>query len=81
LRNTYALLALSGYALISRRDFSFMGGFLMIGILVGFLAGLILYETGNIIHRGETNYIRNDVFLRACNRRQKEKGPAVPVPD
>jgi len=75
-------LALSGYALISRRDFDFMGGFLMIGILVGFLAGLaaivfglsglalvvsamfvllmsglILYETGNIIHGGETNYI------------------------
>jgi len=33
-------LALSGYALVSRRDFSFMGSFLMIGILVGFLAGL-----------------------------------------
>jgi len=81
-------LALSGYALISRRDFSFMGGFLMIGILVGFLAGLaaivfglsglalavsamfvllmsglILYETGNIIHGGETNYIMATVTL------------------
>ena len=33
-------LALSGYALTSRRDFSFMGGFLMVGILVAFLAGL-----------------------------------------
>ena len=33
-------LGLSGYALVSRKDFSFMGGFLMIGILVGFLAGL-----------------------------------------
>ena len=33
-------LALSGYALVSRRDFSFMGGFLTAGILVAFLAGL-----------------------------------------
>jgi modulator of FtsH protease len=33
-------LGLSGYALTSRRDFSFMGGFLMVGILVAFLAGL-----------------------------------------
>ena len=81
-------LALSGYALISRRDFSFMGGFLMVGILVGFLAGLgavffempglslavsamfvllmsglILYETSNIIHGGETNYIMATVTL------------------
>ena len=33
-------LGLSGYALTSRKDFSYMGSFLMIGILVGFLAGL-----------------------------------------
>ena len=33
-------MALSGYALVSRKDFSFMGGFLMVGILVAFLAGL-----------------------------------------
>ena len=33
-------LALSAYALTSRKDFSFMGGFLMVGIVVGFLAGL-----------------------------------------
>jgi modulator of FtsH protease len=33
-------LGLSGYALVSRRDFSFMGGFLMVGMLVAFLAGL-----------------------------------------
>jgi len=33
-------LGLSGYALDSRRDFSFMGGFLTVGILVAFLAGL-----------------------------------------
>ena len=81
-------LGLSGYALISRKDFSFMGGFLMVGILVAFLAGLgavffempglslavsamfvllmaglILYETSNIIHGGETNYIMATVTL------------------
>lgn len=33
-------LGLSGYALTSRKDFSFMGGFLLVGILVAFLAGL-----------------------------------------
>jgi len=81
-------LALSGYALLSRRDFSFMGSFLMVGILVAFLAGLgamffelsglalavsamfvllmaglILYETGNIVHGGETNYVMATVTL------------------
>jgi modulator of FtsH protease len=81
-------LALSGYALTSRKDFSFMGGFLVTGILVAFLAGLgalvfempglslavsamfillmsglILYETSNIIHGGETNYIMATVSL------------------
>jgi modulator of FtsH protease len=81
-------LALSGYTLVSRKDFSFMGGFLMVGILVAFLAGLgavffeipglalavsamfvllmaglILYETSNIIHGGETNYIMATVTL------------------
>lgn len=33
-------LGLSGYALTSRRDFSFLGGFLAVGILVAVLAGL-----------------------------------------
>ncbi|MDN3518591.1 Bax inhibitor-1/YccA family protein [Aquisalimonas lutea] len=33
-------LGLSAYALTTRKDFSFMGGFLFAGILVGFLAGL-----------------------------------------
>jgi modulator of FtsH protease len=81
-------IGLSGYALVSRKDFSFMAGFLMVGILVGFLAGLgavvfdmpalslavsamfvllmsglILYETSNIIHGGETNYIMATVTL------------------
>ena len=81
-------LGLSAYALTSRRDFSFMGGFLLVGILVAFLAGLgaiffdmpglslavsamfvllmsglILHETSNIIHGGETNYIMATVTL------------------
>ncbi|MGB7534317.1 MAG: Bax inhibitor-1/YccA family protein [Azonexus sp.] len=81
-------LGLSGYALTTRKDFSFMGGFLMVGILLAFLAGLaaiffeipvlsltvsaafvllmsglILYETSNIIHGGETNYVMATVSL------------------
>lgn len=81
-------MGLSAYALTSKKDFSFMGGFLMAGILVAFLAGLgaiflempalslgvsamfvllmsglILYETSNIIHGGETNYIMATVTL------------------
>ena len=81
-------LALSGYALTSRKDFSFMGGCLMVGILVAFLggiaamifsmplmslavsgmfvllmSGLILYQTSDIIHGGETTYIRATVTL------------------
>lgn len=83
-----AFLGLSGYALISKKDFSYMGGFLMVGILVAFLAGLgavffevpalslavsamfvllmsglILYQTSDIIHGGETNYIMATVTL------------------
>lgn len=81
-------LGLSGYALTTRKDFSFMGSFLMVGILLAFvaglaavfleipslslavsslfvllMAGLILYETSNIIHGGETNYIMATVTL------------------
>jgi modulator of FtsH protease len=81
-------LGLSAYALTTRKDFSFMGASLMIGILVAFIAGLaavflnipalslgvsvmfvllmsglILYETSNIIHGGETNYIMATVTL------------------
>lgn len=33
-------IAMSAYALSSRKDFSFLGGFLMAGILVAFLAGI-----------------------------------------
>jgi modulator of FtsH protease len=81
-------LGLSGYALTTRKDFSFMGGMLFAGILVAFLAGLvalfvpmpglqiavsvmfillmagmILYQTSEIIHGGETNYILATVTL------------------
>ena len=33
-------LGLSGYALTTRKDFTFMGGFIMVGVLVAFLAGI-----------------------------------------
>ncbi len=81
-------LGLSGYALTTRKNFSFMGGFLLAGILVAFvaglaallfdiptlslavsaafvllMAGLILFETSNIVHGGETNYIMATVTL------------------
>lgn len=81
-------LGLSAYALTSRKDFSFMGGFLMVGILVAFLAGLgaiffhmpglslavsamfvllmsgmILFETSQLVHGGETNYILATISL------------------
>jgi modulator of FtsH protease len=81
-------LALSGYALTSRKDFSFMGAFLMVGVLVAFLAGLaaaflsmpglslavaamfvllmsglILFETSQLVHGGETNYIMATISL------------------
>jgi modulator of FtsH protease len=81
-------LGLSGYVLTTRKDFTFLGGFLMVGMLVAFLAiianlflgipalslalsaviilimsGFILYETGNIINGGETNYIMATVSL------------------
>lgn len=81
-------IGLSAYALTTRKDFSYMGGFLTAGILIGFLAslgavffeipalslavsavfvllmsGLILYETSNLIHGGETNYVMATVTL------------------
>ena len=81
-------LGLSGYALTTRKDFSFMGGFIMVGILIAFLAGIgalifsipalslavsamfvllmsgfILYQTSEMIHGGETNYIMATVGL------------------
>lgn len=81
-------LGLSGYALTSRKDFSFMGSFLFAGLIVALLAGLgawlfsipmlslavsaimvlfmtgyILYDTSNMVHGQETNYIMATVNL------------------
>lgn len=36
-----AFLGLSGYVLATRKDFSFMGSFLAIGVLVAFIAGIV----------------------------------------
>ena len=80
--------ALSAYALVKKTNFSFMGSFLIVGVLVAFLAGLgtiffempalslavsamfvllmsgmILYQTSEIVHGGETNYIMATVGL------------------
>lgn len=38
-----AFLGLSAYAISSKRDFSFMGGFLMIGAIGAFVLGLVAY--------------------------------------
>lgn len=81
-------LGLSAYALTTRKDFSFLGGFLMVGILVAFLgslaavvfslplvglavsamfillmSGFILFQTSQLIHGGEDNYILATVSL------------------
>jgi len=82
-------ISLSAYALTTRKDFSFMGGMLMTGVLVAFIIGLvavfmpemtslhlavsamfillmsgmILFQTSEIIHGGETNYIMATVSL------------------
>lgn len=75
-------LGLSAYALTTRRDFSFMGGFIFAGMMVMMLAVLagifiqipalhlaisagfmllmsayILFQTSQMIHGGETNYL------------------------
>lgn len=80
-------LGLSGYTLISRKNFSFLAGFITIGVMVmifvmlalivasvfginipainlAYSAGvillmsaIILYQTSEIIHGGETNYL------------------------
>ncbi len=79
---------MSGIALVTRKNFNFMTNFLMVGILVAFIAaiasmfldipglsltvsaafllissGLILWQTSQIIHGGETNYISATVML------------------
>ena len=81
-------IGLSSYALTTRKDFSFMGGYLMVGILTAFLvgigalifnmpalslavsgvfillmSGLILYQTSEMVHGGETNYIMATITL------------------
>jgi modulator of FtsH protease len=81
-------LGLSAYALTTRKDFSFLGGFLMVGILVAFLgslaaamfslplvglavsamfillmSGFILFQTSQLVHGGEDNYILATVSL------------------
>ncbi|MDP6375933.1 MAG: Bax inhibitor-1/YccA family protein [Pseudomonadales bacterium] len=77
-----AFVGLSLFAVITRKDFSFMTSFLMVGIVIVFavvilswfldlsafygaiggavvllMSGLILWQTSEIIHGGETNYI------------------------
>jgi len=79
---------LSGYALVTRKDFSFLHGFLAVGILAAVVAsfaliffnvplfslalsgvfvllmsGLILFQTSQIIHGGERNYILATITL------------------
>lgn len=81
-------LALSGYALVTRRSFRFMTGFLFVGSIAAFLLGLvaiffhlpalslavsglfvlissgmILWQTGEIVNGGETNYVLATVTL------------------
>lgn len=81
-------LALSLYTLISRKDFSYMGGLLFVAISAAFIAsvvsmffnipifsvliscafvlissGLILFQTSQIIHGGERNYIMATISL------------------
>lgn len=80
--------ALSAYALTTRKDFSYLNGFLFVAVMVALLgmiagiffqipalqlmisaafvliaSGLILFQTSEIIHGGETNYIRATVSL------------------
>lgn len=87
-------LGLSGYALTTRKDFSFMAGFLMVGmfvviaamlvnmflqipamqlamsaVIVMIMSGFILFQTSQIIHGGERNYIMATagIFLSLLN--------------
>ncbi len=81
-------LGLSGYALTTRKNFSFMGGFLFAGMLMVLVAavaniflgmpalalaisavvimlmsGFILYDTSQMIHGGQTNYLLMTISL------------------
>jgi len=80
--------ALSGYALTTRKDFSYLGGFLFVAATIGMMAsivglffpvpllylgvssafvliasGTILFQTSQIIHDGERNYIMATIAL------------------
>lgn len=84
----FIFFGLSGYALVSRKDFSFLTGFIFAGFLVlvvamiigliwpmpalqlalsvGFMlfsSAVILFQTGQIIHGGERNYILATITL------------------
>lgn len=84
----FVFFGLSAYALISRKDFSFLAGFITAGffVLIGtmllsffmdipglalaisagfvlFSSAAILFETGNIIHGGERNYVMATISL------------------
>ncbi len=84
----FVFFGLSAYVLTTRKDFSFLGGFLVAGffVLIGamllgffmeipglhlaisaafvlFSSAAILYETSNIIHGGERNYIMATIGL------------------
>ena len=83
-----SFLGLSAYVLTTRKDFSFMGGFLFMGMIVALIAGLaamfldipalglavsaivallsagmILFETSQIVNGGERNYVLATVSL------------------
>jgi modulator of FtsH protease len=81
-------LAMSGWAVTTKRDFSFLGGLLFAGMVIAMLAGLaavflnipalglvmsamvallsaglILFETQQIVQGGQTNYVLATVSL------------------
>lgn len=81
-------VALSGYVLTTKKDMSYLGGFLFIALLGGVVlsfagilfhlpmmqiamsgafvvifSGYILYNTSQILHNGETNYIMATIQL------------------
>jgi len=81
-------IALSGYVLTTKKDFSYMGGFLFVALLGGIVlslagmlfhlplmqvaisglfvivfSGYILFNTSQILHGGETNYIMATISL------------------
>lgn len=55
--------ALSGYALISRKDFSYMGGFLMVAIIGAFLLGM----ANLFLHMPMLNLLVSGAFILVCS--------------